>query len=204
MDEATRSRIFEPFFTTKEQGRGTGLGLAMVYGIVKQHNGYISVHSSPGKGTTFRMYVPLISVRSVGEETQALHPPARSREGKETILVAEDDAALRKLSTVVLTASGYKVITAEDGDDAVEKFRSHKGEIRLLILDMVMPKKSGKDVYQEITRMTPRIKAIFVSGYTADKVRSDDLVEGTEFILKPVSPRDLLKRVRDVLDRADT
>ncbi|MCL4475660.1 MAG: MEKHLA domain-containing protein [Nitrospirae bacterium] len=199
MDEETRKRIFEPFFTTKEMGRGTGLGLAMVYGIVKQHDGYINVYSEPGKGTTFKIYLPLI--KSEAGEAVSAAPAVYTGGGTETVLVAEDDQAVRKLTRDVLERFGYKVIAAEDGEDAIKKFMNNKEDIQLLLLDVIMPKKNGKEVYEEIKKINPRIKVLFLSGYTANLIHKKGILdEGLDFILKPVSPKELLRKVRRVLD----
>ncbi len=200
MDEKTRQRIFEPFFTTKELGRGTGLGLAMVYGIVKQHDGYINVYSEPQKGTTFKIYLPLI--RSEVEETVSAMPAAYPEGGTETVLVAEDDQAVRKLTGDVLERLGYKVIAAGDGEEAIEKFMKNKEDIQLLLLDVIMPKKNGKEAYEEIKKINPHIKTLFLSAYTADLIHKKGILEGgLDFILKPVSPKELLRKVREILDR---
>jgi PAS domain S-box-containing protein len=199
MDEETRRRIFEPFFTTKELGRGTGLGLSVVYGIVKQHDGYIDVTSEPAGGAAFHVYLPLVHAPA-GEEPPTAAAVAVPAGRKETILVAEDDATLRKLSKAVLESAGYTVITAADGEEAIRKFSEHGG-VDLVLLDVIMPRKNGKDAYQRIKELGPGVKAVFVSGYTADKVQGDEMREsGVELLLKPVSPRDLLKTVREVLD----
>ncbi|HBR22369.1 MAG TPA: hypothetical protein DD713_07390 [Nitrospiraceae bacterium] len=200
MDEKTRERIFEPFFTTKQLGRGTGLGLAMVYGIIKQHDGFINVYSEPQKGTTFKIYLPLIE--SEVEETVSAMPAGYPEGGTETVLVAEDDQAVRKLTRDMLERFGYKVIVAEDGEDAVEKFMENKGDIQLFFLDVIMPKKNGKEVYGEIKKVNPGIKTIFLSGYTANLIHKKGILEkGLDFILKPVSPKELLRKVREALDR---
>jgi PAS domain S-box-containing protein len=198
MDENTREKIFEPFFTTKEVGKGTGLGLSMVYGIVKQHNGYINVASGVGKGTTFSIYLPAVQA----EITQAkLLDTDSVKEGTETILVAEDDEAIRGLAKDMLEEFGYTVILAEDGEDAVNKFRDRSDTIQLLLLDMIMPKKNGKEVYEEIKGMKPDIKAIFLSGYTADLIQKRGVLEeGLNFIVKPFAINALLDEVRLVLD----
>jgi len=202
MDHKTAEKIFEPFFTTKELGRGTGLGLAIVYGIVKQHNGYINVSSEPDKGTTFNIYIPVISAASRREKSAVPPPSPPLKGGTETILLAEDDEALKKLSETVLKTYGYRAIMAEDGEDAVKKFMENKEQIQLVILDMIMPKKSGKEAYDEIRKIKPGIKTLFISGYTADKVQNGGPTgEGIELMLKPVSPKDLLRKVREVLDR---
>lgn len=197
MDEKTRERIFEPFFTTKEVGKGTGLGLAMVYGIVKEHNGYINVYSEVGKGTTFRVYLPLI--KTDAEELKPVEhiEPAR---GTETILLAEDDENVRNLIKNVLKEYGYKVIEAVNGDDAIEKFRENKRGIQLVLLDVIMPKKSGIEAYNNIKKITSDIKALFMSGYTADFVKKKEAMEeGLDFIFKPVPPVELLKKIREIL-----
>ncbi|MFZ3136747.1 MAG: PAS domain S-box protein [Thermodesulfovibrionales bacterium] len=199
MDSKTKERIFEPFFTTKEAGKGTGLGLAMVYGIVKQHEGYIIVASEPGKGTIFKIYLPLI--QSAVQELQLADIPL-TVQGSETILLAEDDSQVRELTKRVLEKYGYKVIEAIDGFDAMRVFTDNKESIQLLILDVIMPKKSGKECYDEIKKIKPDMKAIFISGYTADIVRGKGILkEGSELIFKPVSPNELLGKVRELLNR---
>ena len=201
MDEETRKRIFEPFFTTKEVGKGTGLGLAVVYGIIKQHDGFINVYSEPGKGTTFRIYLPIITA-VVTEETKAQKKEAPAR-GTETVLLAEDDEALRKLSRIVLTQNGYTVIEAVDGEDAVRKFRKNKDRIHILLFDLIMPKMNGKEAYDEIRKIRPDMKVLFASGYAPDIVwQKASLEPGSHLIYKPVSPMELLRKVRSVLDGA--
>ncbi len=198
MDKETKEKIFEPFFTTKEMGKGTGLGLAIVFGIIKQHNGYINVYSEPGQGTTFRIYLPVIQsgVKDIKPEEQ-LTPPG----GKETILLAEDDEPARKLTKIVLEEFGYTVIESVDGEDAVEKYMENRNLIRLLILDIIMPKKDGKKAYEEIRKISPDIKALFTSGYTADIINQKGIFkERLNFISKPVTPQDLLRKVREILD----
>jgi PAS domain S-box-containing protein len=202
MDEKTKERIFEPFFTTREVGKGTGLGLAMVYGIIKQHEGYITTYSELGKGTTFKIYLPLIQAEAeVTEpvtEAAASGPPG----GSETVLLAEDDSEVRKITRNILEGSGYKVIEAVDGEDAVNKFLLNKDEIQLLIFDVIMPKKSGKEAYEEVKKLAPGVKALFTSGYTADIIhRKGVLEEGINFIAKPAAPDILLKKMRELLDQ---
>ncbi len=199
MDEATQERIFEPFFTTKDAGRGTGLGLAMVYGIVKQHNGYIHVYSEPGRGTTFKIHLPISSGRVKEEKTAE---KVFLIGGTETILLAEDDEKVRKLTEIILTAFGYNVLAVANGEDAIRMFREHCDAVRLVILDMIMPRKGGREAFEEIRKVRPFVKAMFTSGYTADKIYAEGfLEEGLDFIMKPVSPRDLLRKVREILDR---
>ncbi len=201
MDKEIQQKIFEPFFTTKEQGKGTGLGLSMVYGIIKQHNGYVTVYSEPGQGTTFKIYLPLVKPHAGVEIAEGRKEIAQVRGGSETILVAEDDEAVRKLASTVMGQFGYTVIEAVDGEDAVLKFMENKDRIQLIVLDAIMPKKNGKQVYDEISSITPNIKTLFASGYSADVISPTGIhEESMHFILKPVSPMDLLKKVREILD----
>ncbi|UKL14514.1 hybrid sensor histidine kinase/response regulator [Dissulfurimicrobium hydrothermale] len=201
MDEETLGHIFEPFFTTKEVGKGTGLGLSVVYGIVKQHDGFINCYSEPGNGTTFRIYLPAIQPGAIDaphEETQAVG--AASLQGTETILLAEDDDGVRGFTKTMLTDAGYKVIEAVDGEDAVRKFMENKDAIRLLIFDLIMPKKTGNEAYNEIKGLAPQIKAIFVTGYSPELAgRKTSPGEGVPVVYKPISPKDLLREVRGVL-----
>jgi CheY-like chemotaxis protein len=200
IDEETRKRIFEPFFTTKEVGKGTDLGLAVVYGIIKQHEGCINVYSEPGSvGTTFRIYLPLIA--SEAKEVAKAHKEEAPAHGTETVLVAEDDEALRKLSSTVLKQFGYIIIEAVDGEDAMRKFMENKDKVHLLLFDLIMPKMNGKEAYDEIRKLKPDIKVIFASGYAPDIVRQKvSLEKNAHLIYKPVSPFELLRKVRSVLD----
>jgi|GEM_PF-1512355 len=200
IDEKTRKRIFEPFFTTKEVGKGTGLGLSIVYGIIKQHKGYINVYSEMGKGTTFKIYLPLSEERVIEIKPAPETPVATC--GTETLLLAEDDADVRKFTVYVLEEAGYTVIEAKDGEEAINKFMENKDKVQLLLLDVIMPKKNGKEVYDEIVKAKPEIKALFMSGYTANIIHKKGILEeGLDFVLKPVSPTKLLRVVREVLDR---
>ncbi len=199
MDEATREHIFEPFFTTKEVGKGTGLGLAVVYGIIKQHEGFVNVYSEPGQGTTFKIYLPLIDAQA--DETKA-EPEEHVTGGTESILVAEDDAVVRDMTRTVLEDFGYRVILANDGADAVNKYQENKDRIQLLLFDLVMPNKNGKEAYEEIKAVKPDIKAIFLSGYARDMITQKALLDDNAAVTqKPISPTLLLKKVREVLDR---
>lgn len=199
MDEHSKEKIFEPFYTTKEVGKGTGLGLSIAYGIINQHEGYINVSSEHGKGTTFKIYLPLIN--SEVEELEEVRLPIVQR-GTETVLIAEDNAQVRELTKEVLEGFGYKVIEAEDGEDAIRVFNKNKDGIQLLVLDVIMPKKNGKAVYDEIKKVRPDIKIIFTSGYNADIIHKKGILEeGLDFISKPASPNDLLRKVREVLDK---
>ncbi len=201
MDEKTKERIFEPFFTTKGPGKGTGLGLSTVYGIIRQHNGYINVYSEPGKGTTFRIYLPLSEtegeiLRKEGEELPA---PAG---GTETILIAEDNESIRGLLKTTLERAGYRVIEAVDGEDAIRAFNENKGDIHMLLLDVVMPKKNGKEAYDKIKETAPGIKTLFMSGYAFDIVKKKGLLqEGLGYISKPVLPKEMLRKIREIFDK---
>jgi PAS domain S-box-containing protein len=199
MDERTRERIFEPFFTTKEVGKGTGLGLSIVYGIIKSHNGFINCSSTPGRGTSFAIYLPLA-------RTTVPYPAVKEspipRGGTETILVAEDDPEVRKLTLTFLQDFGYAIIEAEDGETAVRKFVENKDAVSLLLFDVIMPRQDGKAAYEAIKRMAPGIKVLFLSGYNASMLAQKGITEDVpDFILKPVSPETLLKKVREVLDK---
>lgn len=199
MDEKTRLRIFEPFFTTKDVGRGTGLGMAIVYGIVKQHHGFVNVYSEPGIGTTFRIYLPINTGEFTGNgEDVAPEPP---KGGSESILVAEDDAGVRKLVLEVLAGFGYTVLLAENGLEAVEIFRANRDSIKLILMDIIMPRMNGKEAYREIRLIDPDVKILYTSGYTLDTIQSRDVIdEGAELVMKPIQPLELLRKVRELLD----
>jgi len=198
MDEKTKERIFEPFFTTKEMGKGTGLGLSMAYGIIKQHDGYINVYSEPGVGTTFKIYLPVVE----GErQERTLQEITTVTGGTEVVLLAEDDAYVRKLAKEVLEEAGYTVVDAVDGEEAISIFNMNRGRISLLILDVLMPKKSGKEAYEAIREIRPDIRVLFTSGYTQDLVLKKGIVEEAwHLVMKPISPTELLRKVREVLD----
>ncbi len=199
MDEGTSRKIFEPFFTTKEVGKGTGLGLSIVYGIVKQHNGFINVYSEPGKGTIFRIYLPMIAQAADEAKPEKHVLPVF---GTETILVAEDQIEVRHLVKTALEGAGYTVITAENGNDAIKKFMENRDKIQMLLFDVIMPEKNGKEAYDEIREVAPGIKALFTSGYPEDVVNQKMILrERLHFISKPVSPAELLRKVREALDK---
>ena len=198
IDEETRSKIFEPFFTTKEVGKGTGLGLATVYGIVKQHDGLIQVLSTVGKGTTFNVYFPLVE-RSAATAQKQEKGPAPG--GVETILVAEDDAIVSRLAKTILERSGYTVFIADDGVEAMALFQKHADDISLALLDVIMPKMSGLAVFERIRKCRPELCVLFSSGYSIDTVHAGVIFdEHTQMIQKPYHPDDLLRKVRQVLD----
>jgi PAS domain S-box-containing protein len=197
MDTATKEKIFDPFFTTKEVGKGTGLGLSIVYGIVKQHNGYINVESEPGRGTTFHIYLPIVKMKEEKIESETIS----TRGGSETILIGEDNASVRQLAKEVLEQFGYSVIEARDGEDAIGKFEQSASDIDLVILDVVMPKKNGREVYEAIKMIKPQIKVFFMSGYTADILSDKGMhEEKLDYTPKPISPQEFLVKVRAVLD----
>ncbi len=198
MDKDTQAKIFDPFFTTKEKGRGTGLGLSTVYGIVKQNHGFIWVYSEPGEGTTFKIYLPR------AEETETLRKEKTSREtvgGSETILVVEDDQSVLGLAASALSKYGYSVLEAETGEEALNLLGGHEGEIHLLLADVVLPGMSGRDLAEGLTSRSPHTKVLYMSGYADNAiVLHGVLEEGIEFIQKPFSPESLARKVRQVLD----
>ena len=199
MDAATLSQIFEPFFTTKEVGEGTGLGLATVYGIVKQNQGHVTVESTPGEGSTFRVYLPCLELPPPEIEAEAPAPELAS--GTETVLVVEDEAMLRTLIADILRSQGYHVLAAGDANEALRHCREHGASIQLLLTDVVMPGQSGQDLAEEAVRTHPGLKVIFMSGHTDDAVIRYGVSKAeTQFVQKPFAPTALLQKVRDVLD----
>jgi len=201
MDEATQKKIFEPFFTTKEVGKGTGLGLSMVYGIIKQHGGFINLRSKPASGTTFYIYLPMAEHAEIEAKrhTEEVFIPKREAG---VVLLAEDETALRDVTKLILEEYGYTVIEAADGNDAIDKYMENKDKIRLLILDVIMPKKSGKAVYEEISKMSPDIKVIFLSGYARNVINVEEIIgHGWSILSKPVSSDELLNKISEVLNK---
>ncbi|HLJ15288.1 MAG TPA: response regulator [Bryobacteraceae bacterium] len=200
MNAETIEQIFEPFFTTKEPGKGTGLGLATVYGIVKQHGGFLNVESEPGKGTTFQIYLPASSGMAETRETQNDQP---ARKGSETILLAEDHDGLRQSAQEMLQGLGYRVLLAANGLDAVQLFKANSRSIDLVILDVVMPGQSGPDTYSQLISMRPDLKVIFTTGYTTEVASLASLIDhGAGFLQKPYGQRSIGLKVRELLDRA--
>lgn len=199
MDAATKARLFEPFFTTKEPGRGTGLGLATVYSIVKQSSGYIWAYSELGHGTTFKIYLPRVA--GTPEKAASQTTPAPLAVGSETVLVVEDQAEVRRLTTRVLEARGYTVLAAENGPDALQSADRYLKRIDLLLTDVVMPELNGRELALRLTAQRRDLKVLFVSGYTGEAIRQHGLLElGAAFLQKPFTPDVLARKVRDVLD----
>lgn len=200
MDENTVKRIFEPFFTTKDPGKGTGLGLAMVHGIVESHGGHITCQSEPGKGTTFRIYLPVMKEIEEGKcDTGERTAPVG---GTETILVVDDEESIRDLGTRLLSHAGYSVLCASNGKEALEIYRKQDGQVRLVLLDLIMPEMGGKQCLEELVRIDPGVKVLITSGHTPDEP-TKEFVEGKAkgFVVKPYKTVELLKAVRDELDR---
>jgi signal transduction histidine kinase len=195
MDPASLDRLFEPFFTTKELGRGTGLGLATVYGIVKQHDGFVNVYTEAGQGTTFRVYLPAATGAA---EPRRKAPTTAAVKGTETILVAEDHEALRELARHSLTSHGYSVILANDGEDAVRQFKEHANKVHLVILDVAMPGLSGPAAYAQMCAIRPNFPVIFTSGHPAESPFLK-IEEGAVFLQKPYAPQTLARAVRRTL-----
>jgi signal transduction histidine kinase/CheY-like chemotaxis protein len=198
MDEATKARIFEPFFTTKGPGQGTGLGLAVVFGVVKQSGGHIEVFSEPGRGTTFQIYLPQVP----GETPAARRPTAAPvPRGTETLLLVEDEEAVRALARHVLKSCGYTVLDAADGREAVRLAEGHAGPLHLLVSDVVMPHLGGRQLAERVAALRPDVKVLFLSGYTDDAVVRHGVLEAEfAFLQKPFTPAALAAKVREVLD----
>ena len=198
MDENTKSQIFEPFFTTKEVGKGTGLGLSTVYGIVKQTDGYIAVYSEPGKGSTFKIYFPIVP-----EESKELAPMVEAAEpppGSETILVVEDEQNLREVTVVLLQGAGYRVLQAKDAEEALAILAGPEPRVDLLLTDVVMPGKSGAELAREGKRLRPELRSLFTSGYTGDLVSRQGVeMDQESFLEKPFTKKSLLTKVYSIL-----
>jgi len=194
--EKDLAHIFEPFFTTKDVGKGTGLGLAVVYGIVKQHQGDVEVDTVDGKGTVFRVHLPISEERAAAEPAIASRPVAG---GSETILLIEDDADVRRSTRRLLESSGYRVIEAYDGVEGLAQFSKHRDAIGLVLVDVIMPGLNGKEVYERLVQIDPGVRAIFVSGYPED-VLSKKQLDSIDYISKPIMPEEILAKIRAVMD----
>jgi len=203
MTAEVKAHLFEPFFTTKGPGKGTGLGLATAYGIVKQHQGHISVYSEPGQGTAFRVYLPRAK-----EEAEVSVPTVKATampRGSETVLVAEDEWAVRGIALRVLKELGYTVLGAANGTEALRVALAQGKKLDLLLTDVIMPEMNGKALAERLTVLWPGLKVLFVSGYTDETIaRQGILDEGRAFLPKPFSPEVLARKVREVLDRPDS
>jgi CheY-like chemotaxis protein len=199
MDAEILSHLFEPFFTTKEVGKGTGLGLATVYGMVKQNNGFIDVISQPGLGSTFKIYLPRHTPESGQTVKTDVSPPADR--GHETILVVEDEPMILDIAVKILQRQGYSVMAATTPGEAIRLAREYTGEIHLLMTDVVMPEMNGRDLAKNLLSLYPNLKRMFMSGYTADVIAHHGVLdEGVQFIQKPFSVQALSAKVREVLD----
>jgi two-component system cell cycle sensor histidine kinase/response regulator CckA len=199
IDSKTIEHIFEPFFTTKDRGKGTGLGLATIYGIIKQHEGYISVYSEPGMGTTFKIYLPRVDE---SPETLLDNLPVRKgKSGSETVVVAEDDAGVRQLVSNILEKHGYRVITADTTEKLIQILGRHNGPLHLLLTDVIMPDMNGKELFERFKPIYPEMKVIYMSGYTDDVIAHHGILEsGFHFIQKPFALSTLTNKIRTVLD----
>jgi CheY-like chemotaxis protein len=201
MDAETQAHLFEPFFTTKEVGKGTGLGLSTVYGIVKQSDGNLWVYSEPGRGTTFKVYLPRVEAPPPSEPAPEPATAAGLPRGTETVLVAEDEAVVRALVTRVLRQSGYDVIEARDALEALRRAEAHARPIDLLVTDLVMPEMSGRELAARLTAARPHLRVLYMSGYTDRGVtRQRGFEPGAAFLEKPFTPQILAARVRAALD----
>ncbi len=200
MDRETRDKIFEPFFTTKGEGRGTGLGLSTVYGIVKQNQGFIHAYSEPGKGTSFRIYLPCQKGAAVGSPDKRTEDIIAGH--GETILVVEDEADILKMTQIMLEKIGYAVLTAGTADEAMRLAKAHPGEIHLLVTDVVMPEMNGRELADRMILLEPGLNLLFMSGYTSDVIaRRGVLDKGVSFIQKPFSMKELAIKVREALEK---
>ena len=200
MDKQTQDRLFEPFFTTKGVGKGTGLGLATVYGIVKQNGGFINVYSEPNQGTTFKIYFPRFEAPE--EKSDENYPKALKARGNETVLLVEDDPTILKLSKIMLENLGYSALVANTPRQAIDFAHEHKDKVHLLLTDVVMPEMNGRDLAAELLLFYPELKVVFMSGYTADVIVHHGVLDkGVNFIQKPFSLDDLAVKLREALDK---
>lgn len=198
MDEEVLSKIFDPFFTTKERGKGTGLGLATVYGIVKQHEGFIYAYSEKGRGTTFKIYLPASEKNA--ENCEEKHIDKEMLQGSETILIVDDNQYICHLVIETLQPLGYTCLHATSGEDALNLLRDYNGEVHLLLTDVVMPGMSGKELAEKIRKEWPEIKVLFMSGYTENIIAHHGVLQpGINYISKPITPVTLTRKIREIL-----
>ncbi len=201
MSEEVMEHLFEPFFTTKQVGQGTGLGLAMAYGIIKNHGGHISCQSSPGAGTTFQIYLPAITA-AAQPETDIPEEPIQRGEG-ETVLVVDDEIFLRELARDMLSANGYHILTAASGEEALQLYHQERAKIAIILMDLIMPGMGGKNCLLELLKIDPDVKVLISSGFTLDEPGSDPvLIQAKGFIQKPYNLRNMLRRMREVIARS--
>jgi len=201
MDDAVKRHIFEPFFTTKERGKGSGLGLATVFGVVKQNRGYVGVHSEVDKGTVFRVYLPRAAAGSCAPSSHSLADRAALARGSELVLLVEDNAQVRKLVHSVLTAQGYEVLVAQDGEEGLQIAQDYKSPIHLLLTDVIMPRLGGRALADRLRPSRPEMRVLFISGYTDDALLRRGVADkGIHFLPKPFDVETLVQKVRSVLD----
>jgi PAS domain S-box-containing protein len=203
MTEEVRAHLFEPFFTTKGQGKGTGLGLATVFGIVKQHHGWIECTSQPREGTVFSIYLPRFHLpRPQNAESDPMRPESGQLKGTETILFVDDEPILRNLGRTILQQHGYRVLVAEDGIEAIELFQREQGKIDLVILDLTMPRLSGRDTLRELRLLDTEVRVLFASGFSHEQLSIEEQEQTVGFVAKPYRPRELVSLVRQTLDQS--
>jgi CheY-like chemotaxis protein len=203
MDARTVPRIFEPFFTTKDKGKGTGLGLSTVYGIVKQSEGYVTVYSEPGRGTTFKVYLPRVEEPLERPDAPSSSSGLAVPRAVETVLLVEDETALRTMIQEILEEAGYTVLSSASPEEAIAAAQSHPGPVHLLLSDVVMPRMGGRDLAAQVSALRPGLRVLYMSGYTDEAIVHHGMLDaGMHFLQKPFTSDDLLGRVRDLLGAA--
>ena len=203
MSDETQEHLFEPFYTTKEKGKGTGLGLATVYGIVQQSGGHLRVNSAAGRGSTFLIYLPRVEAPEGGVHAADRPLPPHPSPGTETVLLAEDEEVVRRFAREILSGNGYKVLEAGNGREALLLSEANRGEIHLLLTDIIMPQMNGRELTERIRPLRPALRILYMSGYTDDAILRNAVMEdGIPFLQKPFTPEGLARKVREVLDPA--